>query len=78
MIIFYSIFNKIIYQPVNKNITSNHRYILTFPNKFYILFLCKRFQILQHLINKIIHDNLFIPAYRLKLTHIEKCLYHLA
>ena len=78
MVIFYSILNKIIYQPVNKNVTSNHCYIFTFPDQFDILFLCKRFQICQHLINKSIHYNFIIPAYGLKLAHVKKCLYHLA
>ena len=78
MIISYSIFNEIVYQSVNKNITSHHRNTLTFSNKCDIFFLGKRFQVCQHLINKGIHYNFFIPAYRLKLTHIEKRLYHFA
>ena len=78
MIVFYSILNKIVYQPINKDITSNHRYIFIFSNKFYILFLCKRFQIFQYLVNEIIKDNFFIPSYSLKLTHVKKCFYHLA
>ena len=43
MIIFDSILNKIIYQPVDENITSDYRYSLTVPGQFYILFLGKRF-----------------------------------
>ena len=78
MVIFYSIFNKIIYQPVYKDITSNHRYILTFPNQFYILFLRERFQILQYFINKSVNYNFFIPSYCLKLAHIKNGLYHFA
>ena len=37
MIIFDSILNKIIYQPVNENIASDYRYSLTVPGQFFSL-----------------------------------------
>ena len=52
MIIFYGILNKIVYQPIDKDITSDHRYILTFSDQSYIFSLCERFQILQYLIHQ--------------------------
>ena len=43
MIIFDCVLNKIIYQPIDKNIASNYRYILAVPGQFYMLLPGKRF-----------------------------------
>jgi len=77
-IVFDRILNKIVYHPVNQNITSDHSDIFTVSNQFYFLFLGERFQIHQYLIDKISNGNGFIPSYRLKFTHIEQCLDHFA
>ena len=77
-IVFDRILNKIVYHPINQNITSDHSDIFTVSNQFYFLFLGERFQIHQYLIDKISNGNSFIPSYRLKFTHIEQCLDHFA
>ena len=76
MIIFDGILNQIVYKPVNKDITAYHSGILTFSNQLYILFHGKRLKVCQNLFNNSIQYNFIIPSYRLKLTHVKKCLYH--
>ena len=60
MVVFDCILNKIVYHPVNQNVTSDHRGIFTVPDQFYLLFLGKRFQIHQYFIDEGVNGNGFI------------------
>ena len=62
IVILDGIFHQVIYDPIDQDITSHHRYCIanTFENN--IFFLGKRIKICQHFFNQCIHFNFFIST----------------